>query len=252
MNILSLRLYELINKPLNFFGLELTMKRKVQAFFFKRIMQLKKQGFSPKVIFDCGAYKGEWSLMVTKIFPEAQIVLMEPNKNILKITEANISKINPSPILLEVALGDNPGTSLLNVWGNDVRSAAGASLLTHVKGNAATKIETEIDTLDIISKKLGFVPDFVKLDLQGAELLALKGAKEILKVTELFVIEFGLLEAYKNRASPRDLMEIMYENDYTLYDVVDLIYRPYDGTLVGGDFFFVKNDSFLRKKKDYY
>ena len=63
------------------------------------------------------------------------------------------------------------------------------------------------------------------------------------------IIEFGCLEAYIGRTTPRDILEIMYENDYCLYDIVDCHYRPYDGALTGGDFFFVKNDGVLKKYK---
>jgi hypothetical protein len=43
----------------------------------------------------------------------------------------------------------------------------------------------------------------------------------------------------------------MYANDYCLYDIIDLIYRPYDNALTGGDFFFVKNNSPLKSHKGY-
>ena len=41
----------------------------------------------------------------------------------------------------------------------------------------------------------------------------------------------------------------MYDHDYCLYDIIDLHDRPYDGALTGGDFFFVKNSSPLRRYK---
>jgi hypothetical protein len=40
-------------------------------------------------------------------------------------------------------------------------------------------------------------------------------------------------------------------HDYCLYDIIDLISRPYDGALTGGDFIFVKNNSQLKKYKGY-
>ena len=96
------------------------------------------------------------------------------------------------------------------------------------------------------------LPDLLKLDLQGFELPALKGADQCLKHAELCIVEFGCLDAYKERTTPNDVMNLMYQYDYVLYDIVDLIYRPYDGALVGGDFFFVKSDSRLKEHKDYF
>ncbi len=69
--------------------------------------------------------------------------------------------------------------------------------------------------------------------------------------TEAFIIEFGCLPAYEDRTTPNDLFKIMYANNYCLYDIIDLIYRPYDNALTGGDFFFVKNDSDLKSHKGY-
>ena len=40
-------------------------------------------------------------------------------------------------------------------------------------------------------------------------------------------------------------------SDYCLYDIIDLIYRPYDNALTGGDFIFVKNSSQLKEYKGY-
>ena len=61
------------------------------------LIQLKdKHSFNPKVIFDIGAYKGDWTKMCLKIYPKSKFYLFEPqdclskflnsfqNKNIVK------------------------------------------------------------------------------------------------------------------------------------------------------------------------
>lgn len=214
----------------------------------ERLQHVKKLGFFPKVIFDGGAFKGLWSSAIAEVFPGSQIVLMEPNPNLQDTIKSNISGIHPPAILLNVALGEMPGEKALNIWG-DVNSAPGASLFEHVQGKADTIIQVEVDTLDNISKRLALTPDLLKLDLQGGELLALNGGSKILKDTEFAIIEFGCLEAYMGRATPRDIIDVMYDNDYGLYDIVNCHYRPYDRAMAGGDFFFVKNWSILRNYK---
>ena len=79
-----------------------------------------------------------------------------------------------------------------------------------------------------------------------------QGAEKILKSVELCIIEFGCLDAYVDRTTSRQLMDIMYDNGFCLYDIVDLRYRPYDGALAGGDFFFIKTSSKLKAHKDYF
>ena len=149
---------------------------------------------------------------------------------------------------VDVALGDAPGSAQLHIW-RDADSDRGASLLENVSGEAKLSIDVEVRTLDSVCDDLGLVPDLLKLDLQGGELAALRGATQALEHTELMMIEFGCLEAYVGRTTPRDLIDIMFDHDYCLYDLVDVHYRPYDGALTGGDFIFVKNSSALRAYK---
>lgn len=216
-----------------------------------RLQNMKDIGFSPKVIFDCGASLGYWSWEVRKIFEEVQLIAIEPNEKIVHKTKELLFKITPKPIVEQCAIGAENGVAYLNIWDNEETSMGGSSLKDHVQGDPQRKLEVALKKLDSISDELGFKPDLVKLDLQGYELEALKGASELLHTTEAFVIEFSCLHAYIDRTTPFDLIKIMHENDYCLYDIVDLIYRPYDNALTGGDFFFLKNDSSLREHKGY-
>ncbi|KAM3094363.1 FkbM family methyltransferase [Phormidesmis sp. 146-35] len=214
----------------------------------ERLRHTQKLGFSPKVIFDGGAFKGTWSATIADIFPQAQIVLMEPNPSLQAEISSTLAHIKPAVALQNLALGAAPGESSFNIWG-DADKAASASLLNHTQGQANQTVQVKVDTLDNIATRLNLFPNLVKLDLQGGELPALKGGSQVLNAAELFVIEFGCLEAYVDRTTPKDLMEIMYDHHYCLYDIVECHYRPYDGALTGGDFIFVKNDSELRRYK---
>lgn len=216
-----------------------------------RLENMKNCGFDPKVIFDCGASVGYWSWEAGKLFPGCQFVAIEPNDMIIPKTKELLNKMKVKPIIEQCAIGSEDGIAHLNVWDNPETSMGGSSLKSHVQGEAKNKLEVKLKKLDSISTKHNVKPDLIKLDLQGYELEALKGATELLKTTEAFIIEFGCLEAYQNRATPFDLFEIMYANDYCLYDIIDLIYRPYDKALTGGDFFFVKNNSPLKAHKGY-
>lgn len=247
---LAKRALTAINIPLGLAGVELSRKGSNPS-PFTRLAHLKKLGVRPKVIYDCGAYLGTWAVEVAKLFPQAQIVMFEPNTLILPKTKAAVANIQPSPLVIEAAVGDKSGTATLNVWDNSHTSMPGSSLLGHVQGTAGTKIETPVVTLDEIAEKHNLRPDIIKLDLQGFEYAALQGATSLLKTTEVVIIEFGLLEAYEGRTTPRQIIDMMYDNGYCLYDIVDLLYRPYDGALSSGDFFFVKNSSPLRKYKGY-
>src|SRR5690606_13808073 len=137
----------------------------------------------------------------------------------------------------------------LHIWDGVDTEPVRSSLCGRVGGHPAKHggggVVARGSPIDIYNE----VPKFVKLDLQGYEIHALQGATETLKHAELMIIEFGLLDAYVDRTTVRELINFMHEYDYSLYDLIDLHYRPYDNALTGGDFIFVKNSSKLKEYK---
>lgn len=221
------------------------------ASFDKRMSNMISIGFSPKCVFDCGASIGQWSYKVSKLFPGARIVAIEPNSMVIDKAKDRLKAVRPEVILEQCAIGASQGKAFLNIWDNEHTMMSGSSLKDHVQGEPRDKMEVRLDTLDSICQRYGLIPDLVKLDLQGGELEALKGAGQILQNTEVIITEFGCLPAYIDRTTPFELMKVLYEHDYCLYDIIDLIYRPYDNALTGGDFIFVKNSSQLKKYMGY-
>jgi FkbM family methyltransferase len=248
------QLKKIIELPFNILGFDL-IKRNSRLVNYRsptsieRLKLAKKLGFTADVIFDGGAHLGNWSKEASHIYQQAKFVLFEPNTHITKDTKATLEKTNIDFELFENAIGakDNEKVTL-NIWGENT---TGASVLGHVQGNPSSQIQINTITLDTAADTLKVKPNLVKLDLQGGEFNALLGAEKILQNAEMFIVEFGCLEAYVERTTPRQLLDIMYDNNYCLYDIVDVRYRPYDNALTGGDFFFVKNDSILRSYKGY-
>ena len=240
-------LYELARKPFRLVGLDLVKHGETRN-ALERLALVRDLGFQPRCIVDGGAFHGLWSVQVARLFPDARFVLVEPNPDLQETITANIDRLDAH--VVNAALADSRRRAALHFW-NDPTSDSSASLLDHVSGASTSVVEVEVETLDNICERLSFSPDLIKLDLQGGELPALEGAQSVLRRTEFAIIEFGVLEAYIGRTSPRDLLDFMYDNDFTLYDIVDCINRPYDGALCAGDFFFVKNSSPLRAYKGY-
>jgi FkbM family methyltransferase len=222
----------------------------------ERLEHASQLGFRPNVVFDCGAFIGRWAKSVFEMFPKTKIIMFEPNIELNDHIKKNL-KGQDNYILENVAVGENEGEVVLNVWenakhANPLTKLAASSLLGHVQGDASKKLRVPLRTIDQVAAQHATYPDLIKLDLQGAELPALKGAEKSLEKAEMCIIEFGCLDAYIERTTPNHLMAFMYERDFVLYDIVDLRYRPYDGALVGGDYFFVKKSSNLKVHKDYF
>ncbi len=222
-----------------------------------RLRHAADLGFKPEVIYDCGAFIGKWAKQIHGMYPEAEFILIEPNHYLHDEIGKNIQSWRSGVRIVSAAVAQEAGQAELNIWENSKHrdkftALAASSLLSHVQGKPSKKIQVEVKTIDSIIEETGKIPDLLKLDLQGAEKSALLGATMALRKAEMVIIEFGCLDAYENRTSPHDLFDILYQFDFRLYDIVDLQYRPFDDSLVGGDFFFVKKDSKLKEHKDYF
>lgn len=215
-----------------------------------RLRHAHSIGFHPTQIVDAGAFSGGWTTEVESVFPGASYLVIEPNPYLHATIRESTSPFGSRATLIPKAIGERPGTLKLNIWG-DPKKATSASLQSHVRGKAENEVDVEVTTIDQLLEEHCFTPQLIKLDLQGAEMKALRGCAKALDATEMFIVEFGCLNAYIDRATPNEILEIFYDNNYSLYDIVDCHYRPYDGALTGGDFFFVKNSSSLKSYLDY-
>jgi FkbM family methyltransferase len=214
-----------------------------------RLALASKLGLRPRVVFDCGAYRGLWAAKAAELFGVAQFVCFEPNPANWPAIEANTAKVRPKPTLVKAAVGRERMKATLH-FQHEASADPSASLHTHVEGNAGA-VEVDVVTLDDEAMRLGIWPDYLKLDLQGHEAPALEGARECLYYAEAVQAEVGLLDAYKGRTSPRELLDMLYQVGFVLYDMFDVCRRPHDGACHGCDWLFVRRDSGLRKYQGY-
>ena len=89
------------------------------------------------------------------------------------------------------------------------------------------------ERFEIISKEttkttklddLGLKADFIKMDIQGAELKALKGAEKLLNETLGIEIEIEFIEVYKNQPKFAEINSLLEMQGFMLLDFVN-IYR---------------------------
>ncbi len=84
-------------------------------------------------------------------------------------------------------------------------------------------VPVEVVTLDAIASELGLTKvDFVKLDVEGAELDVLKGARELLRTTPRPVL---LVEVYDIRTQPwgykaREIVEFLNQKGYQWFELL--------------------------------
>ena len=117
-----------------------------------------------------------------------------------------------------------------------------------------TKEKIKTKTLDNVLKLKGLMhPNYMKLDIQGAELEALKGSVKSLKSICCIELEIEFAELYENQPLFSETELFLRKNGFEIWDIrrvyqkdkSSLFHGSKKGRLVSGDALFFKNPSKL-------
>lgn len=209
---------------------------------------VRAREFKPSGILDVGANRGEWTEMALSVFPESKVIMIEPQNEMVSGLE-KLSRENSNIEFIQAGAGKEKGELIQTIWDD----LAGSSFLPVVSDQEEREQrKTPIVTIDsLLSERGHFVPDLVKLDIQGFELEALKGATSIFGQTELFILETSLFEFMPKQPLTLDCFQFMHQKGYAFYDVTERLRRPFDGALGQIDIAFAKADGFLRNSNQW-
>ena len=186
---------------------------------------------NPKRAIDIGANVGNFTKHLQYRYPECKIVMVEANPNCEQYLRL-LSK--PYEI---VALSDKEGYADLYVEKiNPI--ATGASLY---KENTDWYGEGKYETVTIPTKTLdscnyfnGQKIDFIKIDVQGAELDILKGGEQTIKNTDYVSLEVSLVEYNQGAPLISEIIDKMREYNFYMLDIIEYHSFP---QLFGGAIF---------------
>jgi len=186
--------------------------------------EIKAAQFSIKtpspILFDVGANKGVWTRALQALYPEAQFFMFEPQPGCQSIlANLHISKST----LIPSAVGSANGK--LKLYSPNAVSGI-ASLYkrrdSYFKHKKYKVTETDIVTIDdsVEKYKLATI-DFMKMDIEGHELEALKGAMKSLEsgVIKAFSFEFGSGNI-NSRTFFHDFWDLLHPLGYNIYRIL--------------------------------
>ena len=131
---------------------------------------------SNPVIVDIGANTGNHLVYFAKIMQASKVIPIEFHPDIIATLKKHISINQVSNIDLSIlgyAIGENSGTSFIK------EHPAKDLCLTEIDNNIINGTKVEVMTLDdLIKEKV----DFIKVDVQGTEVKALTGAKNLISI----------------------------------------------------------------------
>lgn len=178
------------------------------------------------VIFDIGSRDCEQSIEFYKTFPNAKIYAFECNPNTLQLCEKNIIPYKDRITLIKGAVCDYDGTITFypinqekskNCW-SDSNPGASSIFKFHDEYNmyhankgekyVQSQITTNCSRLDTIMKNNNISNvDIIWMDLQGAELLALKGLGNYLYNVKYIHTEVTNVNMYVNGCKTQEILE---------------------------------------------
>jgi FkbM family methyltransferase len=163
------------------------------------------------IVLDAGAFVGLYTLSVAD--KASLVIAVEPNpaSYIFLTNNIKINNLNSKIITYNVALGDFEGNAILYVedW------LAGSSTLFdfwHIYYGHSLKIPVKVVKLDNILKNVGIDRvDLMKIDVEGAELMVLRGAMDHLKRR---LIKRLIMEIHLDVISVKEVKDFLEKHGY--------------------------------------
>ncbi|MFV0416214.1 MAG: FkbM family methyltransferase [Chthoniobacterales bacterium] len=191
---------------------------------------------APDFIIDVGANHGRWTRSALDYFPKTEFLMVEPQERLRKHSEDLLAQ--PNIKWTTAGISDQTGKLKLSLPERD----DGASFLNADKDPAIPSIEVDVLTLDSIVTKEEKIPDIVKIDAEGFDLKALKGASQLLGKTAVFFVECAVC-APDLENTLTTVCDFMSKYGYRVFDVSDLNYSPQHQVLWLVEIIFIKDDS---------
>jgi FkbM family methyltransferase len=187
------------------------------------------------VCLDVGANFGWYSTLFYKYCGEtAEIHAFEPMPPTFKELEQNYNLMgNPANVFINnLALGEKPDELTINLF--EGLSTGHASFSSQGRDDAIS-FKCEVVTLDsyLQEKNVGDV-NFVKVDIEGAEMMFLKGAQKLFeqKTPPIWLMEMALQQTKNFGYLPNDLINFMREKvvyDFYKVDEINMKLIKIDG-----------------------
>ena len=171
------------------------------------LSRLLKPGMT---VVDIGAHLGYYTLLSRKFVGETgRVVAFEPSPVFYEVLKANLAMNSFLDVVaVPMAIADFCGYAdfYCDIVGG------GSSLFRQLNGSSLIRVQ--VTTLDVFFRKLGWPKvDLIKMDIEGAEPSALRGAKELIgRNTPLhLILEFNPVALEAAKVSPVHMVSLIQD-----------------------------------------
>ena len=172
------------------------------------------------VIFDIGSNIGYFSLLSKVYGSPAHVVLVDPNPEALSIAASNLivngMSTNCSFVLAFVSDTINDKVRFYTAGSGAAGSIYPEHAKTAAKANSWFWAQTL--TVDEIAHRTGLFPDFIKIDVEGAEAGVLNGISNVLKEKKMMItVEMHSNASLSMEQNATQVLEWCRRNSYTAW-----------------------------------
>ena len=215
------------------YGLVKGLKRKGGLGFIPKIMEMTEEekflvdlDLKGQTVFDVGAFIGLFTMFFARVVgKDGKVVAFEPNPSLCNKIKENLLLNNFGNVeVKQLALGREKKREILAFPSMipGVGSIEEHEKVRILQQKRARTVEIEVDTVDnlVTAKKIPR-PDFVKIDVQGAELDVLIGMSNALKMCKpKILVEVHSIPYINWRIKNlQRIVKFLMENGYLLYHV---------------------------------
>jgi FkbM family methyltransferase len=175
----------------------------IDELFIKEFYKFRPKNDRPKII-DCGSYIGTSILYFKVNYPNAVVTGFEPDPSNYSLLALNLGNwaFNDTKVFNAAIWINNDGISFKSAGNMSSRIEAGA-----IETNGTEKVKT-VRLSELLNEEI----DFLKIDIEGAELPVLRDCSDKLKnVGNLFIEYHG---RYEKTAELNEILDILVRNGF--------------------------------------
>jgi FkbM family methyltransferase len=173
---------------------------------------------------DVGANLGAFSIALSGLVgPQGRVLAFEPIPRTARLLRSLVRDLAPSPNVevVEGAVGDVAGRASMHLPIEGALPNFYVASLYPIHRDRTELVDVEVGTLDDHRARLGRPLTFVKIDVEGAELLVLRGADHVLRHDRPVVLcEIGSTDRDGSHGAS-DVEAAFVELGYVLHQLVD-------------------------------